>query len=98
VKEATIRKKAIELLTAEGWVCWYPKKVKFQETDIFGVFDLICARGSEIKLIQLTTLPNLSARRRKIRRFLKEHNLQLKYEIWAYSKKNRRFKIEKLTD
>jgi len=97
MKEATIRKKAIELLTAKGWVCWFPKKVMFQETDIFGVFDLICARGSKIKLIQLTTLPNLSTRRRKIRRFLKEHSLKLKCEIWAYSKKTRRFKIEKLT-
>lgn len=98
MKEALLRKKATQLLKSQGWVVWFPKKVKFQDTDIFGCYDLIVARGSKIKLIQLTTLSNLSARRRKIRNFLLVNGLKLPSEIWAYSKKTKRFKIEKVDD
>ena len=96
MKEAVIRKKAIEILSDGGWVCWYPAKVKYHETDIFGVYDLICGSGSTIRLIQLTTLSNVSARRRKIKAFTDKHKLNLPSEIWGYNKKKRIFKIEKL--
>jgi len=98
MKEAYLRKKAIQLLQKQGWIVWFPKKVKFQETDIFGCYDLICARGSEIRLIQITTTPNLSARRRKIKNFLDVNQLKLPSEVWAYSKKIKCFKIEKIDD
>lgn len=96
MKEAVIRKKAIEQLGVGCWVCWYPAKVKYHETDIFGVYDLICASGSTIRLIQLTTLSNLSTRRKKIKAFTDKHNLDLPSEVWGYDKKKRIFKIEQL--
>lgn len=98
-KEAVIRKKAIAILTELKWVSWYAPKVKFHETDIFGVFDLICWEKSSknLKFIQLTTLPNLSARRKKVQGFFKKNRITAKIagvEIWAWNNRQKTFKIE----
>lgn len=95
-KENLIREKALKILTEEKWICWYPKKVKFQKTDIFGIADLICCQGKKIKFIQLTTLPNISFRRKKITNFLKQFRAEFPVEIWAWDKKKGRFKKEKI--
>ena len=96
-KEATIRKKAITELESKGWICWYPKKVKFHETDIMGVFDLLCLHPDYqfTRYIQLTTFSNLSARRKKVGNFLKKHNLRIWAEIWAWHKGKKDFVIER---
>ena len=98
-KEALIRKKAVAILTQTKWVSWYAPKVRFHETDIFGVFDLICWEKSSknLKFIQLTTLPNLSARRKKIQGFFKKNGIRQKsaqVEIWAWNSRQKSFKIE----
>ena len=98
-KESVIRKKAIAILIEAKWIPWYAPKVKFQQTDIFGVFDLICweKASKNLKFIQLTTLPNLSARRKKIQSFFKKNKIKAKsakVEIWAWNKRQKNFKIE----
>ena len=98
-REAIIRKKAIAILTEAKWVSWYAPKVKFHETDIFGVFDLICWEKSSknLKFIQLTTVSNLSARRKKIQGFFKKNGIiskSAKVEIWAWNNRQKNFKIE----
>jgi len=95
-KEAEIRKKAIQILGTEGWITWYPPKVKYKQTDIFGVIDLLALKGKKKKNIQLTTLPNLSAKRKKITNFLETFKVELPVEIWAWDKKKRKFKKEKI--
>ena len=65
-KENLIRKKAIQILEERGWICWYPSKVRYQQTDVFGIIDILALRKREKKNIQLTTLPNVSAKRKKI--------------------------------
>jgi hypothetical protein len=95
-KETEIRKKALEILKKEGWVCWWPAKVKFRESDIFGAFDLIISRKNKIKFIQLTTTSNLSTRRKKVEKFLKINKLKIPSEIWGYSQKSKGFKIIKI--
>lgn len=95
-KEATIRKKAIQILEKGGWVCWWPAKVKFKKNDIFGVFDLVCSRKNKIRFIQLTTLSNLSTRRKKIEKFLRVNRLKIPSEVWGYSKKHKGFKVIKI--
>ena len=95
-KEALIRKKAIQILEEEKWVCWWPAKVKFKKNDIFGVFDVVCSRKNKIKFIQLTTTSNSSTRRKKIEKFLKTMKLKIPSEVWGYSKKHHKFKIEKI--
>ncbi len=102
-KESLIRKKAIEILEKEKWTAWWPAKVKFKQNDIFGAFDIVCCKkgAGNIKFIQLTTLPNLSARRKKIKSFFKKNRVSgpkiifgAEAEIWAWTKKQKKFKIE----
>ena len=96
MKESQIRKKAIELLNKSNWVCWFPKKIKFQETDIFGCYDILAVKKNKLRFIQITTLSNLSARRKKIEKFLISNEVNILSEVWAYDKKKRKFKIVKV--
>lgn len=101
-REAEIRKKAVGILEEEKWVYWYPPKVRFKQNDIFGVFDMVCCqkKTGNLKFIQLTTVSNLSTRRKKIQNFFKENKVNSKksfsagIEIWAWAKKKREFKVE----
>ena len=95
-KESVIRKKAIQILQEEGWITWFAPKVKFRTTDVFGVVDLLALRGKQRKNIQLTTLSNVSAKRKKITAFLKKYKVEFPVEIWAWSQKKKTFKKEKV--
>lgn len=97
-KENEIRKKAIEVLEKDKWLIWYPPKIKFKQTDIFGIIDLLAIKGKKKKNIQLTTLPNISIRRKKIINFFKTFKVELPIEIWAWNKKKKEFKKEKLNN
>ncbi len=94
--ESLIRKKAIEELEKDGWITWFAPKVRFKQTDVFGIIDLLALKGKKQKNIQLTTLPNLSTRRRKINSFLEKNKVELTVEVWAWSKKQKKFKKEKI--
>jgi hypothetical protein len=95
-KEAEIRKKAIEELQADSWITWFPSKVRYKQNDIFGIIDLLALKGRKKKNIQLTTLSNISTRRKKITNFLKKFKVELPVEIWAWDQKKREFKKEKI--
>ena len=95
-KEILIRKKALKILTDESWICWYPAKVKYKQNDIFGIIDLLALKGRRKKNIQLTTLSNISARRKKIINFLKTFKVELPVEIWAWDQKKKGFRKEKI--
>ncbi len=95
-KEYLIRKKATEILRREGWITWFGPKVRFKQTDIFGIIDLMALKGNKQKNIQLTTLPNVSAKRKKIINFLKKNKVVLPVEIWAWNSRKKEFKKEKI--
>ena len=95
-KETTIRKKAIQILKDKGWIVWFAPKVKYQQTDVFGIIDLLAIKGKRMKKIQLTTLANISTRRRKIQKFLKKFKIKMSVEIWAWNQKKKEFKKEKV--
>ena len=95
-KEAVIRKKVVQILEEKGWIVWYPPKVKYKQNDIFGIIDLLAIKGRRKKNIQLTTLPNVSARKKKITNFLKTSKVELPVEIWAWNQKKKEFKKEKI--
>ena len=95
-KESLIRKKAIEILRRDKWVVWFAPKVKFHETDVFGIVDLLALKGKRQKNIQLTTLPNVSAKRKKITAFLEKYKVEFPVEIWAWSQKKKTFKKERI--
>lgn len=95
-KEAVIRKKAIEILQKQGFICWFAPKVKFRITDVFGIVDLLALRGRQRKNVQLTTLPNVSAKRKKITAFLKKYKVEFPVEIWAWNQRKKNFKKERI--
>jgi len=95
-KEAVIRKKIIKILEDQGYICWYAPKVKYKTTDVFGIVDLLALRGRQRKNIQLTTLPNLSAKRKKITTFLEKYRVEFPVEIWAWCQKKKKFKKERV--
>jgi len=95
-KEALIRKKAIQILEEEGWVVWWPVKVRYKQADVFGIIDVLALKGKRRKNIQLTTLPNISTRRKKITNFLKTFKVELPVDIWAWDQKKRKFRKEKI--
>ena len=95
MKEALIRAKALKILESEGYTCWVPRKVKYWETDVFGVYDIL-ATGPKLRFIQITTLSHISTRRKKVRGFLDKLNVSFSAvsEVWGYDKKKSKFKIE----
>jgi len=95
-KEAQIRKKLVEILEKENWIVWYPSKVKYQQNDVFGIIDLLAIKGKKKKNIQITTVSNISARRKKIINFIKKSKVELCVEIWAWNQKKKIFKKEKI--
>ena len=95
-KESLIRKKAIEILRRDKWIVWYAPKVKFQQTDIFGIIDLMALKGRRQRNIQLTTFSNGSGRRKKIISFLKKYKVELPVEIWAWNSRKKEFKKERI--
>jgi len=95
-KEKLIRKKAIEILRRDKWVVWFAPKVKFKQTDVFGIIDLLALRGRQRKNIQLTTLPNVSTKRKKIINFLKKNKVELPVEIWSWNSRKKEFKKERI--
>ena len=101
-KESEIRKKAVQILEKQKWIIWWPSRAIFKQNDIFGIFDLICLkkRFGNLKFIQLTTLSNLSTRRKKIKNFLKKNQLSKQnsadIEVWGWNKLKKEFKIESI--
>jgi len=95
-KENLIRKKAIEILENQGFICWFAPKVKYKQTDVFGIIDILALKGKQKKNIQLTTLPNVSAKRKKITNFLTKNKVKLPVEIWAWDSSKKIFRIEKI--
>lgn len=90
MSEKLIKKKATKELEQRGWTWWCPAKVKWQESDIFGVFDCVAVKGSVIRFIQWTTKSNVSARKKKINRFYLLSRAKISSEIWAWNDKTKR--------
>lgn len=96
MKEALIRAKVRELLEADKWYFWFPVRTKWNSNDIFTIFDAMAIKGTTIRYIQYTTLPNISARKKKIMDFFKLRQVYVPCEIWGWNKKKKDFKIVKL--
>jgi len=97
MKEKYIKAKVKTKLVLAGWQCWFPIKSYYGlEKDIFGVFDCVAVKNNKVRFIQYTTLPNVSARRKKVREFLKKNDLEITAEVWGWSDKIKIFKIEEV--
>lgn len=91
--ETLIRSKARAILEKEGFHLWCPSKVRYQETDIFGIYDGLAIKDSELRFIQWTTKHNMKAREKKIQSFFKEHNCFIPCEVWGWDEKSKGFFI-----
>ena len=94
--ESEIRKKAIGELTREKWLTWFPPKVKYKQADVFGIIDILAWKRRRQRNIQLTTVSNLSTRKKKIIDFLKKNKIGFPIELWAWHSREKRFKKEKI--
>lgn len=92
-KENVIRKKFKEVCEMNKWSVWLPARVKFYENDIFGIADAIISTSQGLKLIQLTTLSNISARKKKIQKVLETKTISSVIEIWGWDDKKKYFKV-----
>jgi hypothetical protein len=92
--EAKIRKEAKKELELEGYLPWCPAKVKFRETDVFGIFDCIAVKDSELRFIQWTTRNHIPDRRKKIMKFFDTYDCFIPCEIWGWDEKLQSFKKE----
>lgn len=98
MKERDLKKRVDEILKISGYVVWWPPKVRFLQNDIFGVFDCVAAKDDAVLFIQITTLTNVSHRRKKINDFLYHSKVSLSAQIWAWDDKKAGFRIFDLND
>lgn len=97
--EATIKKHGLAKLRAEGWFAWCPAKVRYQETDVWSIYDCVCVRGNgEFKFVQWTSKSNMRARVRKIEDVFRRENVFIpNSEVWGYDDKTHDFRIIPIT-
>ena len=96
MKESDIQLEAKKVLLDQGYVYWFPPKIRFYQRDIFGIFDFVAARKEEILFVQLTTVQHISDRRRKITAFMADHYCSFANAwIWAWNKEKGSFKVVK---
>ena len=102
MKEKTIKKYFKRWCKKYNWLCWFPIRNRFKKVDIFGVFDvIIIKRSGEVGFVQLTTKSNISARRRKIEKWLAENQLpflEMLIYIFGFDKKTKEFKKIKINE
>lgn len=61
-------KNSLKEMRARGYLCAIVEKViphNFIKQDMFGIIDVLCIRGAETVGLQVTSLDNLSAHRKK---------------------------------
>lgn len=92
MREATIKKAVYAKLKKEGYIGWSAPKSKFQSSDIFGIFDGVFIKDSDMRFIQWTTVSNMSARKRKIEKFFVDNKVFIPCEIWGI-REDKTFKI-----
>ena len=75
-----------------------PARVKYYDNDILGFADVICvSKDKGVFFVQLTTLSNMSARKKKIMGVLKgKPKLDCWIEIWGWNARKKEFKVVKM--
>ena len=76
---------------------WQARKKRFYpEQDIFGCFDLIVLRDSELSLIQVTTIQHISERMKKCQRIFESTGMAppTHAEVWAWDRRKDDFVIK----
>lgn len=92
--EKQIRDVAVQQLGNEGWICWWPGRIKFRQAqDIFTMWDMIAAKKDKVRFIQFTTKSNKSSHLQKIQAYRELYELSHQGELWLWDQKKREFEI-----
>ena len=98
-------KKLVQLLydyfeanSSGDFIFWRAPAFKTFRWDIFGIFDVVIVfRTGQVHFIQVTTAPNLAARRRKIVAYFEQVKFKIPNAyIFAWSDINEEFIIEEI--
>lgn len=101
MKESELLKKAIshyENKDGKKWVVWKAPAFAQHRWDIFTIYDLVAvSEEGAVHFIQVTTKPNLSARRKKIQAFFIANALIIPHSyIFAWDNRLEYFKISEI--
>lgn len=92
--EKQIRDLAVETLGTQGWICWWPGRIKYRAAqDIFTMWDLIAAKGPDVRFVQFTTKGHKSDHLSKIAAYRGLYGLSHPGELWLWDAKKREFDI-----
>ena len=96
-RENGIVKHALYKLKRDGYIVWKPLNI-WGQRDIFGVFDLIAAKGWEIVFIQLTSTRHAKDRYNKIAAFCWKNHINFRNAyVWAWDEKKMTFSVQRIT-
>jgi len=74
--EKSIRQKVKRYYKLQGWRVWCPVKSRWgKEKDIFGIWDGMAWKGNKFVFFQFTTIANKAKRVKKVKEYMREHNL-----------------------
>lgn len=75
--EYQIRRKAKKFFEEQGFKIWFAPRVKWQQSDIFSIWDGVAWKGKRFIFFQLTTFENRKARLKKIQEYLEKNEVDL---------------------
>ena len=92
--EKQLRDDLRDVLTKDGWIVWFARRMKFVPAqDIITLYDGIAFKGSKMRLIQFTTKSNKSSHLTKIMAYKKLYALTHESELWLWNQKIREWEI-----
>lgn len=92
--EKLLRQDLKNKLALGGWVVWFSPRVKFlKQQDIFGIYDGIRAKGSEVRLIQFTTRHNKNSHIKKMKDYKELYGLFHIGELWLWDGKKKEWEM-----
>jgi hypothetical protein len=92
--EKDLRDNITDILSKQGWICWWSPRVKFRkQQDIFTMWDGVIAKKDKIRFIQFTTKDNKTSHIKKISEFKKMYDLSHDGELWLLDKKTKEWEI-----
>jgi hypothetical protein len=94
MRETQLKKLLKKEFETKAIAYYFAPRVKWQSCDIFGVYDVVTWDGYTTDFIQITTLTNVSHRKRKIFNFFKEKMIVPPHHsyIYAYDEKTKDFR------
>lgn len=77
-------------LEKAGWVVDGKNRNRFKSPDLFGIFDWLAVKSCEVMLLQVTkNKSGFYERRKKVKQWAKENDIDLNLQVWLYEGRNK---------